>query len=547
LQVLDLVGDQFNWPPIIGRAAVVLAGVGFFATLVAAWFHGQRGGQRASATELLLFAGLAIVAVAGVWLVRNPADGATRADTKRDVVQASIAVLPFADMSAESNQAFFADGIAEEILNVLGRIPQLRVAARTSSFSFRNTNLRMDSIGKALNVAHVLEGSVRKDGTKVRITAKLVNVGTGFDVWSGKYDRDLSSVFAVQDEITAAIVDSLRIRLGVAPMPTQERTSSHSAHEYYLLGLDAWRRRNEKSLKQAASYFERAVAADSAYARAQAGLALTYAVLPQYTNLSEDSLWQRGIAAARRALQLDPRSSEAHAALSQIAQYSGDQVTAEREAREAIRLAPSNATAHQWLSETLAAQGRFEESRTAALRAIELDPLAPVVIYVYALALYRLNDIDGAIRETQRSFAVDPGYTNGQNGLGFMAMYARKFELARQAWRAAYRSADTAYQKLVFEDIDAWVDGIANEAARPKLMKVIAGYRKDTSAGAAGNIVAYFEMIQQRDSALKLVREVVAAGDKNDIHTLRMHLLGPPMRGLLQDPRLPAVLRTHIR
>jgi adenylate cyclase len=242
LQVLGELRDTYAWPPVILRVVTALAGVGFFAALVIAYYHGEKGEQRVGGTELALLA--AILAVAGgvVWAVgRSQAAGSTPAANSVNSAAAlparSIAVLPFENLSSDPENEYFSDGITEEILSGLAKVEGLKVAARTSSFAFKHKNVPVGEIGDLLGVAHVLEGSVRKAGNRIRISAQLVNTRTGYHLWSESYDRELKDVFAIQDEISRAIIGTLTTRLAVGGRPplwpavrqrTSRRTSSIS-------------------------------------------------------------------------------------------------------------------------------------------------------------------------------------------------------------------------------------------------------------------------------------------------------------------------------
>ena len=209
LQLIDVLTDRLAWPDVIFRAAIVLLAVGFLAALVVAWYHGERGEQRVSGVELGMLAGIFTLAAVSVMYFAGTSPTAVAGDVPAaDAAPhaGSIAVIPFVNMSGDAEQEYFSDGLTEELLNVLAQQQGLRVASRTSSFAFKGSRVPVDSIARALRVAHVLEGSVRRDGEHIRITAQLIKADDGYHVWSQTYDRQLASVFAVQDEISRAIV-----------------------------------------------------------------------------------------------------------------------------------------------------------------------------------------------------------------------------------------------------------------------------------------------------------------------------------------------------
>lgn len=468
-------------------------------------------------------------------------DGA--ADGAQPESARSIAVLPFVNMSGQKENEYFSDGITEEIQDALAKVPGLAVAARTSAFAFKGKSEDVAAIGRALRVRHLLEGSVQRAGGRVRITAQLIDAENGYQLWSEKYDRDARDVFAVEDDISRAIAEQLRATLGTpralgaAQALGAAPTRSIGAHDLYLLGLDRWTHRNRESLHRAVDYFQRAVAADSSYAQAWAGLALADAVLPVYDpGLPAAGTWAEGREAAHRALALDPRSAEAHAALGNIAQYYDQLPTAERELREALRLNPNYATGDQWLAEALLLQGRLPDALASIDRALALDPLAPVMLDVRLLIRQDLGDVDGALSDFQRAIALDPHFPFAADDIALLALATGRFGLARRTWDAHPGLArDSAEADLI-------VDGVADPARRPKLVRLLGqpAFRER----AAANAVALYDLAGERDSALAVASRLAADPVQGHDLSFRAFLLSPAAKELRDDPRLPAFLRT---
>jgi adenylate cyclase len=340
---------------------------------------GEQGAATAPAgrrTLLLPAAGavLVLLATAGAaYLHLRPADS-RRVDDIR-----SIAVLPFVDMSPGRDQEHFTDGIAEELLDALARIPGMHVPARSSSFSFKGQNTDVREIGRRLGVQAVLEGSIRKEGNRVRINAQLVSVRDGYHLWSDSYDRELSGVFAMQDEISRAVVDALRVRLGreqqQAPI-VRQGTRDVEAYELYLRGRHFyWNQRNKRGFEQALAFYRKAIEQDPAYALAHAGMADAYADLATYTDRAE--AFRNSRAAAEQALRLDPDLAEAHNALAYVAIYfDWDFDEAERRYQRVLELNPGYVLAQLDYGYFLyRVRGRHEEGLRAVRRAMELDPL----------------------------------------------------------------------------------------------------------------------------------------------------------------------------
>ena len=394
LQVFDLLSDTYGWHPAIMRSVPLLLGIGLFATLVLAWYHGEKGAQSVSGPELLMLSALLVVAGGVVWLVGR--DGAEVGDKTAQTqaqsgqvafagaapIEHSIAVLPFANLSTDEENEYFADGITEELLNALAKLDGLKVAARTSSFVFKGRNVPIDSVARALNVAHVLEGSVRKAGSRVRITAQLIEAENGYHLWSETYDRELKDIFAVQEDIARAITDALQIRLaglGTAPLVTRP-TEDIEAYELYLKGRYHWNLRTDTGLRTAVKYFEQALNRDPTYAQAYAGLADAYSLLGYFGDLPPKEAYPKARSAAERALRLDPTLAEAHTSLAYLRMVQDfDWEGAERGFRRALALQPNYATAHHWYAFHLLWTGQIEEALREIQRATELDPLSPAI------------------------------------------------------------------------------------------------------------------------------------------------------------------------
>src|SRR5215510_3017775 len=289
----------------------------------------------------------------------------------------SIAVLPFVNMSADPENEYFCDGLAEELLNALSKIEDLKGAARTSTFSFKGKNTNISEIGNALNVKTVLEGSVRKSGNRLRITAQLVNTSDGYHLWSERYDREMKDIFDVQDEITLAVVDALKLKLlGTAP-ETEPPTRHTGAYELYLKGRSLLYQRGLSILK-AIECFEQAVSFDPEFAQAWAGLADGYTTSGYSGFKPAAEVMPLALEAGRRSLEVDPDLAEAHNAFAcATLLYDLDYGLAEKEFRKALELNPTYPQAVAWYGLFLLQwiSGRSEEAREQMFRLLEVDPL----------------------------------------------------------------------------------------------------------------------------------------------------------------------------
>ena len=326
----------------------------------------------------------------------------------------SVAVLAFANLSDDKTNEYFSDGISEELLNVLAKVPGLKVTARTSAFHFKGKDTPIPEIARQLGVAYVIEGSVRKAGDKVRITAQLIKAADGFHVWSDTFTRDLKDVFAVQDEIAGIIAKQLSLKLGASSAAAMAGVSPE-ALELYVQGRQAWNLRTSAGFSRAEELLNRALVLSPGFARAHAALADVGNTRGQLTGelgvfgRRNSALQQRVFAQIQRALDLDGDCAEAHAALGLAAWNSWEIPKAERALRRAIELNPNYASANQWLGRVLAAQGKVEEALPALKRATELDPFAARIFANYAMQLAQAGQLAEARVVCARGLEIQPG------------------------------------------------------------------------------------------------------------------------------------------
>ncbi len=320
----------------------------------------------------------------------------------------SIAVLPFLDLSQAKDQEYFCDGISEEILDALAKVDGLRVVARTSSFSFKGKNANVSEVGKKLNVENVLEGSLRRDGNRIRVTAELINARNGFHLWSETYERELQGVFALQDEITRSIVDALKIRLAIS-LPIHEQRNTE-AYDLYLQGLYFSNKSSDEDLRRALRFFQGALEKDPTFSRAWTGVSKCWYFLADvYVKPLE--AYPASKEAALKAIALDEKDAEAHCYLSEAKRVlDWDLAGQDTELQRALQLDPNSAPAHFFLALLPLFQGELKEGLGLVLEAEKLDPVSPITSYV-ATAAYLANDrIDDAIIEGQRTLQLDPNY-----------------------------------------------------------------------------------------------------------------------------------------
>jgi TolB-like protein/Tfp pilus assembly protein PilF len=324
----------------------------------------------------------------------------------------SVAVLPLVNIGGSQEDEYFSDGMADEIANVLGKIPGLRVASRTSAHSFKNRkDVTVAEIGEALNVQAVLEGTVRRSNGRLRVTGQLTSVRDGLAMWSDSYERDASDVFAVQDDIARSIAEALRLRLastGTTAQTSNAGTASVQAYDHYLRGRHFWNARGADNIRRAIRYFDQAIDADPDFARAYAARAIAYALLPEYTDASPADALEKTRADARRALAIDTTLAEAHTGLALASVHNRDWDTAESSYKKAISLDPRYPTAHQWYGELLYNTSRLDSSVAETRRARQLDPLAPILATAHTYSLFIARRYDEALAEAKRGLELAP-------------------------------------------------------------------------------------------------------------------------------------------
>ncbi len=353
--------------------------------------------------------------------------------------QNSIAVLAFADLSPQKDQEYFCDGMAEELINSLTKIKDLKVVARTSAFSFKGKEIDVREIGKKLSVNTILEGSVRKAGNRLRITAQLINVADGYHLWSERYDRDIEDVFAIQDEISLAIVDKLKLKLLREEKVNllKRYTDNLEAYQLYLKGRYFWNKRFEIGLKKGLEYFQQAIERDPGYTLAFSGLADCYNLLSWYGNFPQKESYQKAKEAALKALEIDDMLSEAHTSMAFSKMLSDwDWASAEKEFKRSIELNPKYSTAHHWYAFYLFFRARFDEAIAEMEKALELDPFSLIINCDFGWVLYYARQYDRAIEVLEKTLEMDPNFVSAHSFLG--RVYLQK---------SMYKEALSEFQK----------------------------------------------------------------------------------------------------
>jgi TolB-like protein/Tfp pilus assembly protein PilF len=526
LQLGEILFPAFGFGQ--GAMRALLAGVfGFFPIVMAlSWVfdvtrdglrrteplnaHGSGGPVVHTDPSLITLCVVVVSAAAlgwGAWSVVSRVD----AGPSSMPLGASIAVLPFADMSAEGDQVYLGDGIAEEILNLLAGVDGLRVAARPSSFAFRDANEDVRDIGQQLGVNTVLEGSIRKDSIRVRVTAQLIDTQSGFHLWSATYDQEMKDLFTVQDAIAGAIAEELLGRLEVpSARPEGRHVVAQEAQEAYWRGRAAWNARGATGIPDAIRSFQEALRIDSLYAAAHAGLADSYALLPQFVTSADPAYeWARAEQSALRAIELDPELAEAHASLGLVRALHGDRGGALASLGEAINLNPSYAPALHWRGNVLAEMGQLEAAEQDASRAAELDPLSAPIAADHGNILLWQGEPEAAKAEYERALELNFNSGAAHFGIGLASLAegeAVDFHMALAQWAAVsgvpvFMTRELANAMLVFRET-------GSPAIVPPGLRTLAQERRLSS----GTLASLFALIGDRESTLSWLSEAVGDG-----------------------------------
>ena len=411
LQIIEPVMHGLHWPDAVLSYVVVALAIGFPVVVALAWAFdvkegrierapaGERRGWRLAAVVLALGVVAAAPGVVYFFVLRKPAGSEAAAPP-------SIAVLPFINMSSDKETDYFSDGITEELINALAHVDGLRVASRTAVFATKGKELGIQQLGQQLNVGTLLEGSVRREGNALRITAQLIKVSDGYHLWSESYDRESKGIFAIENEIARAIAGALRRKLA----GVKQGTSDVAAHDLYLQGRFYWNKRTREGIRKAIGFLEEATRRDPAYALAWNGLADALTMRVEYDGARRDEVLPRAKEVARRALELDPSLGEAHASLGLIANAERDYPSAEAEYRTAIELSPNYALPHMWLGLVLMNDGRLDRAREEMERALQLDPLSLIANENRGEVDYHARNYDAAAQQFRKTLDLDPAF-----------------------------------------------------------------------------------------------------------------------------------------
>jgi TolB-like protein/Flp pilus assembly protein TadD/class 3 adenylate cyclase len=475
---------------------------------------------------------LAVIAVIGFLLFRYRRPLAT---VELPGPEKSIAVLPFENRSRDPDNAYFADGIQDEILTRLSKIADLKVISRTSTQHYKSAPENLPEIAKQLGVAHIVEGSVQKRGDSVRVNVQLIKAANDSHLWADTFDRKLSDIFAIESEIAKTVADTLQAKLtgpqerSISAIPTDNPV----AYQLYLKGRYFWNKRTGESLKRAVDYFNQAIGVDPKYALAYAGLADAYILQPDYGGVYSQECYPKARAAATTALELDDTIGEGHTALGGVLGKEGDFAHAREELRRAIQLNPNYATAHHWLAEAvLLPLGRFDEAIAELKRALELDPLSLMINAALGALYTSARRYDEALLQLRRTLDLDPNF------------YPTVLFLAQMAeLKGDHKTAVAGYHKaLTLSGGDPSIlcylaYSLAMAGKREEALKVLVQLNQISADRSTSLFIPAFDFaivhlgLGDRDEALRWLEKSYEDRGREDLVQIRVHPFLVPLHG----------------
>jgi len=539
-----------NW---IVRLVIILIAIGFPIALVIAWAFEitPQGiertevadtmpvapGQKKHAWMYIAIVG-AVLSIGLFFLGRYGFRNATSSSS--ELPGKSIAVLPFDNLSRDPDNAYFAEGVQDEILTRLAKVADLKVISRTSTQRFKSAPSDLREIAKQLGVMHIVEGSVQKANDQVRVNVQLINALTDAHLWADTYDRKLNDIFAVESEIAKTIADTLQVKLTgsekqmIAAQPTTDTT----AYEFYHKGRSLWERRSGDNIPKAISFYEQAIARDPNYALAYAGLAQAYILLPFYTGADRFDAYSKAKDAALKALRLDSNLAEAHAALGKVLFFSEiDLAGAMREYKRAIELEPNDATAHHWFgNDTLAALGQFEEAIAEGKRSVELDPLSIVINVDLGETFYYARRYDEAARQMRKALEIDPTSFYAHYNLGIVLQLKGDLPGAIAEYEKAKQLGDNPLVSALCASAKA-LAGYKNAALR--MLSDFAELSRHREVVGYCRALLYLSL-NNKDEALRWLEQGFKERDGSNICWIKVDPLLDPLHG---DPRFEALVQ----
>jgi TolB-like protein/Tfp pilus assembly protein PilF len=552
IQISSTVLPTFHAPEWVVQTLVVLVALGFPIALVLAWaFEATpegikrtevadampaEPGRKKHAWIFVVIVGAALSV--GLFFIGRFTARNTPAAADNELPAKSIAVLPFDNLSRDPDNAFFAEGVQDEILTRLAKVADLKVIARTSTQKFKSSPENLPDIAKQLGALNILEGSVQKVNDQVRVNVQLINALTNAHLWAEIYDRKLTDIFATESDIAKTIAETLQAKLTGSEKTAMSKkpTANTDAYELYLKGRFFWNKRTGADLRKAIEYFNQAIAKDPNYALAYSGLADSYLLLSPYGAAAPKDSVPQAKAAVKRALELDDTLAEAHASSARILSgFDFDSQRAITEFERALELNPNYATAHHWFGAgPLLALGRFDESIVEAKRSIELDPLSMINNADFGNDYYYARRYDEAIAQLRKTIEIEPRF------------YLAHYYLAQALqMKGQLPEAIAEYRKASELDDDPFALALLGQAyarsgQRDDAKKILARLNEEEKSRyvAAYGIAVVFLGMADKNRAMEELARAYRENDGNDIYNIRVDPLLDDLRG---DPRFEAL------
>jgi TolB-like protein/tetratricopeptide (TPR) repeat protein len=556
VQIATQVFPFLEIPTWVVRLIIVLVAIGFPVALIIAWAFeitpegikrtevADAQGEHSHRGAWLYIAAVAVALSLSLFFIGRYTARNSGGVSTADLPAKSIAVLPFDNLSRDPDNAFFAEGVQDEILTRLAKVADLKVIARTSTAKFKSSPENLPDIAKQLGALNILEGSVQKVNDQVRVNVQLINAMTNAHLWAEIYDRKLSDIFAVQSDIAKTVADTLQARLtgSEKQMMAAQPTTDTTAYELYHKGRSLWEKRTGDNIPKAIAFYEQAIAHDPNYALAYAGLSSAYILSPFYAGADRLITSPKAKEAALKALRLDPNLAEAHAAFGKVLFFSEiDLYGAMREYKRAIELKPNDAGAHHWLgNDSLAALGQFEEAIAEGKRSVDLDPLSVVINADLAETFYYAKRYDEAVTQLRKTLEIDPTSFYTHYNLG-IAMQAKsdlpgaivEYEKAKQlSGDNLLVSTLSAAAKAQAGDKDA-ARRMLNDLDKESQHREVLGYWR---------AVLYLSL-NNKEEALRWLEQSFKERDGSNINWIKVDPLLDSLHG---DPRFEALVQKVI-
>ena len=558
VQVATQVFPFLEIPNWVVRLVITLVAIGFPIALIVAWaFEATPEGiKRTEVADAMPAATSApkkhawiyvvvisaAISVALFFLGRYTAGNRTVV-LPNQLSSKSIAVLPFDNLSRDPDNAFFAEGVQDEILTRLAKVADLKVIARTSTAKFKSSPENLPDIAKQLGALNILEGSVQKANDQVRVNVQLINAMTNSHLWAEIYDRKLTDIFAVESDIAKTIADALQAKLtgSEKQMMAAQPTTDTTAYELYHKGRSLWGKRTGDNIPKAIAFYEQAIARDPNYALAYAGLSSAHILAPFYAGANRRESAAKAKEMALKALQLDPNLSEAHLALGKVLFFGEiDVAGALREYKRAIELKPNDADAHHWYgNDTLSALGRFDEAIAEGRRSVELDPLSMVINVDLGVTFFYARRYDESARQLRKTLEIDPTSFYPHYNLGIVLQATgdlsgaiAEYEKAKQLNDNTYVSTLCAAAKAHAGDKDAALRMLSDLDKISQQREVVGYFR-----------ALLYLSLNNKDEALRWLEQGYAERDGSNIGTIKVDPLLDSLHG---DPRFEALVQKVI-